>query len=167
MTRILAIVVLLAGCAPKPPPPPPPPPELTLTIAAGRDQNPNAAGQATPVAVHVYQLAATTRFEQAEVFALLEREQAALGDELAGSETVIVTPGERKVISKPLKPGVAAIGVAVAFRQIDEAAWRVSAPVAAHGPSRLELRTAGTTATLAPIEGVPKNAPKDRPKDTP
>ena len=140
--RGMVLCLLLAACGP------PPPAVLTLTVRAGADQNPNPAGQPTPVAIHLYQLAATTKFDRAEVFALLERAAATLGDELSGSDIVIFAPGETKTVTKTLKPGVQALGVAVAFRAIDRATWRVSAPVAPSGPTALDLRTAGTVAKL-------------------
>ena len=65
--RLVAAVGLLAlstitlvGCGKSdPPPPPPPPPVLELTVSGSADQNPGADGTPRPVAVHLYQLAAT------------------------------------------------------------------------------------------------------------
>jgi type VI secretion system protein VasD len=143
----LAVPAALAACAA--PPPPPPPPVLDLTIAAGPDQNPGPGGHPTSVAVRLYQLAGTGRFERADVFALTEREAQTLGDQSLGSEEIILKPGENRKVNRELKPGVQALGVAVLFRDIDRAHWRAVSPVAPHGPTRLNLTITGVTATLA------------------
>ncbi len=149
--RTLLIALPAAACAgPPPPPPPPAPPEIDLTIAAGADQNPDPQGQPTPVAVRVFQLTGTGRFEGADVFALAEHPESALGDELAATEQVIVQPGESRKVTGAPKPGVQFLGTLVLFRDIDRAHWRATAPVAPHGPTRLVLHIAGLTATLAP-----------------
>ena len=68
MNRLMVALVglfALARCAG-----PPPPPVLTLTITGTAEQNPDGAGRASPVAVRVYQLSGTAKFEQSDVFAL-------------------------------------------------------------------------------------------------
>lgn len=144
---MLTLTALIASCGP---PPPPPPAVVTLQIDAGADQNPNRAGQAAPVAIHILQLTTPAKFERADVFAILEREAATLGDELAASETVTVAPGESKTLVRTMKPGVQALGVAVAFRDIDKATWRAVAPVGPSGPIALQVRTTGIVADLKP-----------------
>jgi type VI secretion system protein VasD len=154
MTRRRAILwlpvllppLLAASCAA----PPPPPAVLTLTINAGADQNPDAGGHGAPVAVTLFQLDATGKFERADVFALMEREAQTLGDEDAGSEQFVLRPGESRTVTRELKKGVQFVGVVVLFRDIDRATWRAMAPVAASGPTRLTLTTAGITAKLSP-----------------
>ncbi|MBV8703934.1 MAG: type VI secretion system lipoprotein TssJ [Acetobacteraceae bacterium] len=147
---LLGLPLAACGGPPPPPAPPPAPPEIDLAIQAGADQNPDADGHATPVSVRVFQLTGTGRFEGADVFALSDHPESALGDELAGVEQVIVQPGETRTLTAAPKPGVQFVGTAVLFRDIDRAQWRATAPIAPHGPTRLALRIAGLTATLAP-----------------
>ncbi|MBV9016391.1 MAG: type VI secretion system lipoprotein TssJ [Alphaproteobacteria bacterium] len=137
--------ILAARCSS----PPPPPAVLTLAVIGGPDQNPDPAGQPTPVAVRLFQLKSTAAFDRADVFALTEREQQTLGPDGQGSEEFVVRPGETRMITRELKPGVQFIGTAVLFRNIDGARWRGVAPVAASGPSRHSLMIRGTTAALA------------------
>jgi len=148
MYRCLMVlgVLALSGCGEKPPPPP----ELTLAIAAGKDQNPDTVGHPTPVAIRLFYLTATAKFERADVFALTEREKATLGEDSAGSEEFVLAPGETRSLVRTPKPGVQFLGVAVLFRDIDRAAWRSVRPVAAHGPTRLALSIDGLKATLGP-----------------
>ena len=143
-------VSVLAGCgSDKAPPPPPQPPVLDLTATGGADQNPGGSGGAAPVQVQLFQLADTGAFERADVFALVERARATLGDALVGSETFALAPGETTKITRDLKPETRFVGVAVLFRDIDRAVWRATAPTAPHGPTRLALTTKGLTMTLA------------------
>jgi type VI secretion system protein VasD len=143
LVPVFLLPALLPGCAG-----PPPPATLDLMIRAGADQNPDARGKPAAVAVHMMQLAATAKFERADVFALIEREKAALGTDLLASEEFVVAPGEQRTIKRQLKSGVQFIGVVVLFRDIDRARWRGLAPVATSGPSQLALGTRGVVASL-------------------
>jgi type VI secretion system protein VasD len=142
----VGVVGSLVSCAS----PPPPPPVLELSIIGSADQNPSAAGTPSPVAVHLFQLASTSQFDRADVFALIEREKATLGaDELASDEFVLA-PSEKKVVKQEMKAGTRTLGVVVLFRDIDNAQWRASAPVAASGPTALQLSVGKLAATLEP-----------------
>jgi len=138
----VAAALLLAACGA------PPPPMVDLTIRANADINPNAAGTPVSVAVRLYSLNGTSRFESADVFSLMQREAQVLGTESTGVEEMLVRPGEtRKAVLVP-KAGVRFIGIAVMFRDIDRAQWRVVAPIAESGPTKLVLALGGLTAAL-------------------
>jgi type VI secretion system protein VasD len=144
---ILGLVGLLAlaRCST----PPPPPPVLNLTINGTADQNPDAAGRASPVAVRVYQLTGTAKFEQADVFALKDNEMKTLGaEEATGSLEFLIAPGDTKTVKIDLKPMVSSIGVAVLYRDIDQAKWRADAPAAANGPTNLTATVGKLALTL-------------------
>jgi type VI secretion system protein VasD len=143
---LLALTALSFGVAGAPPPPPA---VLTMTIIGGSDQNPDPSGRPAPVAVRLFELNGTAKFERADVFALTEREQQTLGADGQGSEEFILRPGETRTITRELKKGVQFIGIAVLFRDIDRSRWRVMAPVGVSGPTRLTLRVNGLGATLA------------------
>lgn len=128
---------------------PPPPAVLTLTVIGGSDQNPDASGRPAPVAVRLFELNGTAKFERADVFALTEREQQTLDGDSQGSEEFLVAPGETRTITRELKKGVQFLGVAVLYRDIDRARWRADAPVPASGPTKLTLRINGVNATLS------------------
>lgn len=146
--RAVLLVPLLAAsrCAS----PPLPPATLELAVSAGADQNPDEAGRPTAVAVRLYQLAATGKFERADVFALTEREAETLGAETLASEEFVVASGESRTIARELKRDTQFVGVAVLFRDIDHATWKASASVRSNGPTRLALRTGGRKAELMP-----------------
>jgi len=128
---------------------PPPPAVLTLNVIGNADQNPGTTpGKGTPVAVRLFQLNDPAKFERSDVFALTEREQQTLGAESQGSEEFVLRPGETRTLTRELKKGVQFVGIAVLFRDIDQAHWRAVSPVAASGPSKLTLKINGLTATL-------------------
>jgi type VI secretion system protein VasD len=144
---LLGMGLLLASCSP---PPPPPPPVVTLVVTAGADQNPDAAGKPSPVAVRVFQLNATAKFERADVFALIDREQQTLGADDAGSEEFVLAPSESRTLKIEPKPGVSAIGVTVLYRDIDHAHWRATAPIASSGSTKLAATIRASAVTLKP-----------------
>ncbi len=142
---LLAPALLLARCAA----PPPPPAVLDLTAIGGGDQNPDAGGQPTSVAIRLYQLATSGTFESADVFALTEREAETLGANDLGSEDIVLSPGERRAVQHGLKPGAGFLGAVALFRQIDRAQWRGVVPLAPNGTTKVLLTTAGIKLTLA------------------
>lgn len=147
--RLLAIPglgLLLTRCGPAPPPPA----VVEVHIKAGKDQNPDAGGTPVAVAVRLYSLNAPGKFSAADVFALTERERATLGEEGAGSEEIVVRPGDDRTVTLSPKSGVRFLGVAVLFRDIDRATWRAVAPVKASGLTKLTLMIGANTAKLGP-----------------
>lgn len=133
----------VAGCGG-----PPAPAVVDLTIKASSDVNPNPAGTPVSVAVRLYSLMGRGRFMSADSYALMDREKATLGDESAGSEEIVLRPGETRKMTLAPKPLVRYLGVAVLFREIDRAQWRAIAPVAASGLTRLALTISHNKAVL-------------------
>ncbi len=143
----IAGVLALSSCAS--PPPPPPPAVLTLNIVGSAGQNPDPSGQGNSVAVQLYQLASTGKFLSTDFYSLTGQEAATLGQDVMGaSQQFLLTPGQKLTETEPLKPTVTAIGVAVLFRDINHSTWRLTAPVAASGPSVVNLRIRGLTASI-------------------
>lgn len=128
---------------------PPAPAVLTLTVHAGSNQNPDPTGRPAPVAFQLLQLTGTGSFDRADFFALIEHQKETLGADLLASEQFVLPPGQSKTITRTLQKGAQFVGIAVLFRDIDHATWRLSAPVAASGPTALTLTINGLKATLA------------------
>jgi type VI secretion system protein VasD len=148
MKRRTALTTLLAlgACAS----PPPPPPSVTLKVAAGADQNPDPTGRASPVAVHVFFLKGTARFERSDWTQLTERERDTLGPDSGGSEQFVFAPGERREITRELQAGVQAIGVVALFRDVDAGArWKAFRTIAPSGATTLNLTLGRNTVSLA------------------
>jgi type VI secretion system protein VasD len=146
---MLPAALLLAHCGPAPKPPA----VLTLTMVGGADQNPDPGGKAAPVAVKLYQLAATAKFQASDWTALTEQETATLGlEEAAPSQQFVVGPGETQPQTITLKTGVTNIGIVALFRDIDHAQWRAVAPAADSGPTKLTLTITRLAITLQPTK---------------
>jgi type VI secretion system protein VasD len=135
-------LALLAGCGP------PPPSVVDLAVKAAPDLNRNQAGTPLSVAVRLYSLNDRARFATADAYGLMERENTVLGDERAGSQEIVVRPGETRKVTLTPKPGVRYLGVAVLFHDIDRAQWRAIAPIAASGTTRLVLAIGSNKAEL-------------------
>ena len=143
---ILCSGLLVAQCSS----PPPPPPEVTIVITASAAQNKDANGVASPVAVRVFHLNATAKFERADVYALIDREQQTLGADDAGSQEFVLAPSETKTLKIGPKPGVSAIGITALYRDIDNAQWRADAPIASSGATKLAADIGPLAVTLKP-----------------
>jgi len=123
---------------------------LDLTAIGAAGQNPDPSGAGAPLAISVFYLNRTDSFDRADFFALTERDKQTLGEDESGSETFVLAPGETHTLTHELKPGAQAVGIAAQFRDIDRATWRVSAPVADSGPTKLTLKVGKLSVSLAP-----------------
>jgi len=135
-------LALVASCGP------PPPAAVDLAMKASPDLKRNQAGTPLSVAVRLYSLNDRARFATADAYGLMSRENAVLGDERAGSEEIVVRPGETRNVTMAPKPGVRFLGVSVLFHDIDRAQWRAIAPIAASGTTRLVLAIGSSKAAL-------------------
>lgn len=147
-----AVLAVLTCCGKAPPPPEvkPPPPVVTIVITGEADQNPDIAGMAAPVAVRLFELTATEKFQHAEVFTLIDHEKETLGSDEASSQEFILLPSETRTLKFEPKPGVSAIGIAALYRDIDHAQWRAVAAVASNGPTKLSATIGKLAVTLKP-----------------
>jgi type VI secretion system protein VasD len=141
--------LVLASCAP---PPPPPPTVVNLTLKASGDINPTVGGAAAPVQLRVYQLASTAAFQGAEFFALLERDQAMLGDQLVRREDFLLAPNEIKTVTVRPEARVTALGVMIGVRSIEGVTWRATWAVPPNKTSAVTVTAArsGIALTGAP-----------------
>lgn len=138
---VVPALALIASCGSAPA-------TVDLTIKTGPDLNRDQAGAPVSVAVRLYSLSDRGRFASADVYALMNHERAVLGQDVAGSEEIVVRPGETRKVALAPKPGVRYLGIAVLFHDIDRARWRAIAPVAASGPTRLMLAIGSNKAEL-------------------
>jgi type VI secretion system protein VasD len=158
-----AVCASVAGCSffSKPPPPPPPPPALppsviqlpapppvvqpappvqvAIALEASARVNPDPSGRASPVVVRVYELKSAVAFEAADFFALLEREQQAIGPELVGRDEYQLKPGERLLFARPLRPGTRVIAATAAFRDMERATWKAVLPIPTAPPQGVSI----------------------------
>jgi type VI secretion system protein VasD len=105
------------------------PPLLRGTVKVDAGSNPDVGGRPSPVVVRVYELKSLAAFNGADFFALFEREQETLGGELVGREEFQLRPAETRPYQRQLQPDTKYIGVAAAFRDLENSRWRQAVPV--------------------------------------
>jgi type VI secretion system protein VasD len=160
--RIFTVAVALAalsGCglfgSKEEPPPPPQPTRVALKIEAAPDINPDSNGQGAPLQLRIYELRGLSGFDSADFFDIYDKEQAALGADLATKRELVLRPGEIKMLM--LEPGADSkfVGAFAAYRQLDDAKWRASIPVVEHRTTVVDIKISGTRMTME----VPPVAP--------
>jgi type VI secretion system protein VasD len=114
------VVFVLVGCAKGAPE------EVKLRgeIVTTPDINPDVDGAASPVLVIVFQLANVDVFANGDFFSLYDPDAAALGPDLLNREQLTVQPGETREFAADFDPDTKAIGVIVAYRDIENASWK-------------------------------------------
>jgi type VI secretion system protein VasD len=143
------IAATLTGCfGAKEEPQPPTPTKIELRIEAAGDVNPNAQGKGSPVLLRVYELKGLAAFNAADYFALSEKDQTALGADLARKQELMLRPGEKKTLMLQPEDAASYIAAYAGFRSLNAARWRVSAPIPAHASSVFELKLVGTQMSL-------------------
>ena len=146
----MALGILVAACGSPPPPPPPVTTPVQLTFVATAEINPDVADHAAPVVLRYYQLGATGAFEAADYFQLHDKDAALLGQDLLDRQDLPLTPGATRTVSFEAKPGTKAIGVVAAYRDIDNATWRVDAPITTGQKANLTIAIEKLKLTIAP-----------------
>ena len=104
---------------------------LDLQFVASTDVNPNEHGNAAPVLVRLYELASAQPFETADYFELAGDDKAALGSSLLRQEEFVLRPAEQRRVRRKAAPGLQALGVTVAYRDLPQSIWRVCRQVQA------------------------------------
>ncbi|WP_341675249.1 type VI secretion system lipoprotein TssJ [Niveibacterium sp. SC-1] len=126
----LVVLAVLSGCGGKAPIILPPSPTVVrLHLAADAQINPDTKGRPTPVVVRYYLLSNPGVFESADFFSLFDGDEKTLGATLVSREEVTLRPGQ--TLDAELKPQAEAkaIGVFVAYRDVNKSVWRASAAV--------------------------------------
>jgi type VI secretion system protein VasD len=118
-------LALAAGCSSAAPP------LLEGSIKSAASLNPDGQGRPSPILLRVYELRSLAAFNSADFFSLFDKEAETLGAELVGREEYSLQPAETKPYRRQLQPDTKFVGVAAAFRDLDNAKWRQAAPVPA------------------------------------
>ena len=103
------------------------PGNLKATIVAGSMINPDADGRPSPVVIQLFELASGTEFIEASFSDLYENTDKTLGKALLARHSVILQPGNSKVIAVTMAPRTSAIGVVAGVAQFANVTWRALA----------------------------------------
>jgi type VI secretion system protein VasD len=157
---LLAMTIPLAACglfgASEPVMPPvAAPTRVALTIEAAPDINPDNEGRGAPVQLRIYELRGSAAFESSDFFAIYDKDQATLGADLASRKDLLLRPGDRKILM--LEPGAGSqfVGIFAAYRQLENARWRVSTPIIPARTKLVEVRIRGTQLSLETPAAAP------------
>ena len=117
-------MILFSGCggAPKRE-------EVGLQISATADVNPDLQGRPSPIILHVLELNSEEQFNRLDYVSLTQSSGAALGPDLLGKTRLILSPGDSRQLPLELNPQTTFIGLVAGYRDIDNAAWRISIPI--------------------------------------
>ena len=102
----------------------PSPTKIKGSIETSPGVNPDAAGQASPVVVRVYQLRSPGPFMEADFFDLSDKANATLGQNLVTSEVFEMQPGVNREYNTKFDPETKYVGVIAAYRDWENARWR-------------------------------------------
>ena len=130
----------------------PAPTRIEATIQATEDINPDSDGQASPLVIRYYELKSATAFNNAAFFALYDSDLAELGDDLLNSEEIELKPGQVVEIARDLKPETRFIGILAAYRDIDNATWRVVQPIEENETAELTIAVQRLNVSIAVTE---------------
>jgi type VI secretion system protein VasD len=137
-----AIAILIMGCGSTPP-------LVSGTIHVDPTTNPDVRGRPSPIVVRVYELRSVAAFNSADFFSLFEKEQETLSGDLVGREEYLLQPSENRPYRRQLQPDTKFIGVAAAFRDLENSRWRNAAPVPAKGKADVTIGVQARAVTVA------------------
>jgi len=112
-----------------------PPKDIVLEgdLIASGSVNPNREGRASPVTIVIYHLKSPEAFLAKDFFNLYSADSGALADDLIQRIDMQIQPGQTLPIASEFDPETTHIGVLAAFRDIDNADWRVIVPLPEKG----------------------------------
>lgn len=146
---IVASVFLLSACSKAVAPPKPDPTVVSVTVNATGRINIDSRARATPVVVRTYLLKNGAAFDSADFFSLFERDQQVLGDALVAREEIVVQPGETRTLEAREVEGAKVFAVLAAFRDVDRATWRASAPIVANRVNEMSVNLQENRVTVS------------------
>ena len=112
---------------------------IELDIKASGDINPNRKDRPSPVVVYIYELSDGAPFNEADFFAIYDKEAETIGPVMLGKVELEINPGGSQKIERILKAETRHLGVLVAYRDIDNAKWRASMIMPEHSKIKLNL----------------------------
>jgi len=141
----LGLLALLGACAA---PAPPPPTRIAGRIEAATPLNPGPDGGSLPLRVRLYELKNPGLFQSADFFSVWDNAPAKLGADLLGTEDYTLHAGAQQPFERTLDPQTRYVGFVAAYRDLNGAVWRQSAPVPANQTTRLRVQAGTKTLTV-------------------
>lgn len=95
--------------------------------------NPALNGRASPLVVRVYELSSWDAFHNSDFFDLYDNAETALVGDLISADEIVIRPGEDYEYTMSLDPRTRYVGIVAAFRDIQNARWRLVSEVEPRG----------------------------------
>lgn len=107
----------------------PQPTVIAAQVIVSSGVNPDISNRPSPVVLRIYELKALGKFKGADFFGLMKDDATLLGKEMLHREELQLAPGSKQPYHHKVTPETEYIGVIAAYRNINEAVWKVMAPV--------------------------------------
>lgn len=137
LSAVVSIVIMLAGCTvantvvdPR----------TRLRIEPAININPDSRDRPSPLVLRVYQLAARNAFQNSDFFNLYDHGSRTLDQDLIAVEEIVVRPGKVHKHSLRLNRQTRYIGIMAAFRDIENAQWRLVTEADPQDYDKIEIR---------------------------
>ena len=101
----------------------PVPYSVTFQVAA--DVNRDSQNRPAPIALQTFQLKSGNNFSRADYFSLQSKPEDALGAELAGTDRIVLRPGESRTIHYTGGESVRALGIVAGYRKLEKRRWKI------------------------------------------
>ncbi|AJJ09477.1 type VI secretion lipofamily protein [Yersinia rohdei] len=99
--------------------------KLMVELTTTKNINPNNKGVANPLRIWVYSLENADEFKSSDFFTITEENTPSLKEQMAKVYDGIMLPNETKKIELTPNSEITAIGVVAAYREIEQADWKV------------------------------------------
>jgi type VI secretion system protein VasD len=147
ITTIMGAVAMVTGCTHAPGTVAQPNPQsLTVAVDSEPYLNSDPDGQPSSVVVRIYQLESAPGFMDATFTDLYRRDAQTLDKSLIAKQEFVAFPGEHRTLQLDIASNTKVLGILVAFRDVDHAAWRVTG---SPGPGTLVLTLGAHSAQLS------------------
>ena len=120
-------------------------PWTKIHIDPARTLNPDIHGRASPVVLRVYELSAWQAFHNSDFFNLYDDAEQLLKGDLLSVKEIVVRPGQPYTHEMNLNPQTRYIGIAAAFRDIQDARWRLISDANPRGYEHINIAIDGIT----------------------
>lgn len=114
----LLVLALLGGCSAMDP--------LTeLRVNSTDSINPDSSDRASPLVIQIFELSDGDSFEDADFYDLYDDPEGVLGEDLVSVREIVLKPAEQWERSLNLDEDTRYLGALGAFRNIENADWRI------------------------------------------
>ena len=115
-------------------------PYTDLHFAPHGNINPDASGRSSPLVVRIYELKSAAKFKDAGFFEIYDDAEALLDEDLLGYVETIIRPTRGQVHEMRLHKETTHIGIVAAFRDIENAEWKLTLAADHRGYDDLRIR---------------------------